>query len=436
MKRTRTLMVAGSAAALFVVAPRSLQQAQAPAFEVEMLWPKPMPNRWILGSATGLAIDSRDHVFVLNHGANFNARTEIGADQTPPGGECCKAAPSVLEYDADGNLVAHWGGPGEGYQWPQTPTALAIDPAGNVWIGGGGGSDSHILKFSKDGKYLATIGKPATPGTAAPVPVDTAYGGAGRGGAGRGRAGGDSAGGGRAGGGRGRGGRGGGAPALPANSASKDAFGGPAGISFDPDGKHAYIADGTRNHRVAVVDVATGAITSYWGAYGSQPDDAPSAAYNPDAPPSKQFSAVTCAVPSKDGMIYVCDRGNDRIQVFKKDGSFVKEKVISPKTLAPGSVADIAFSRDAAQKYLYVADGMNNRVWILDRVSLNVLTSFGDGGRIPGEFFALHNVATDSKGNLYTTEDLQGKRVQKFTFKGVGAIPAKPKAVLWPGSGK
>jgi DNA-binding beta-propeller fold protein YncE len=215
-----------------------------------------------------------------------------------------------------------------------------------------------------------------------------------------------------------------------------ETFGGPAGFSFSADGKEAYVADGSRNHRVAVVDIATGAVKRYWGAYGGQPDDAAHPPYSPTGAASKQLATVTCAEVAADGMIYVCDRANDRIQVFKKDGSFVKEKVIAPKTLAPGSVSDVTFSHDKAQKYLYVADGMNNRVWILDRNSLEPLTYFGEGGRIPGEFYALHSIATDSKGNIYTVEDLQGKRVQKFVYKGIGPVPAQPKKVLWPGAGK
>jgi hypothetical protein len=297
---------------------------------------------------------------------------------------------------------------------------LAIDSKGNIWIGGAGGSDSHILKFTRDGKFVATIGKFTPAGPAFAAPVDTAYQGVG----GRGRAGG---------GGRGGRGRGAAAVVLPANSTSTEMFGGATDISFDANGAEAYIADGSRNHRVAVVNTATGAITKYFGAYGSQPNDAPQPAYVPGAPASKQFSYVACAEASKDGLIYVCDRQNDRIQVFKKDGSFVKEKMIAPKTTGEGSVWDVTFSRDAAQKYLYVADGSNMKIYVLDRQSLDVLTSFGDGGRQPGEFVGLHSIATDSKGNLYTVETYQGKRLQKFNFKGVGPVPAKAKAVVWPG---
>jgi DNA-binding beta-propeller fold protein YncE len=156
--------------------------------------------------------------------------------------------------------------------------------------------------------------------------------------------------------------------------------------------------------------------------------------YAPGAAGAKQFGApVRCAVVAKDGLVYVCDRSNNRIQVFKKDGSFVKEAVINSATRGEGSVWDVAFSSDGQQKFMYVADGADDRVFILDRQSLAVLSSFGDGGRVPGEFYAVHSLATDSKGNVYTVETYEGKRVQKFNFKGVGAVP-KNQAVVWPGA--
>jgi sugar lactone lactonase YvrE len=403
---------------------------QAPKFEVDPMWPKPMPNRWILGSAVGLAIDSRDHVFVVNLTDSFTARTETGANANPPIGECCFPAPNVLEYDPAGELVGHWGGPGQGYDWPETNHGVGVDAEGNIWIGGAGGADTRILKFSRDGKFVAQFGKAGAPVVAAAAPArgpDTAYAGVSPGRA--------------AGGGGGRGGRGGrgraSTPALPANSQSMDSFGGAAAFSFDPSANEVFVADGYRNHRVAVVDMTTGAIKRFWGAYGNKPDDADTAKYNPAGPPAKQFGApVLCATLSNDGMVYVCDTQNDRIQVFKKDGSFVKEKVIAPKTLGMGSVWSVAFSRDPQQKYMYVADGMNMRVHILDRQSLEELTSFGDGGRQPGQFYAVHSVATDSKGNLYTTETYEGKRVQKFNYKGLAATTAANKGVLWPAKAK
>ena len=396
------------------------QVIQAPKFVVDPLWPKPLPNHWLLGSATGVAVDSRDHVFVVNLTDSFNQRTEIGAATDPPTGECCLPAPAVLEFDADGNLVGSFGGPGQGFRWPASASGIAIDNANTLWIGGAGGMDTQILKFGRDGRFVGQVGRAVTAddsvaaisgrggrgGRGAGAP-DTAYQGvappAGRGG---------------------RGGRGGGPPpALPANSAATDAFGGATDISFDLAANEAYVADGARNRRVAVVDMRTGAIKRSWGAYGNRPDDAALATYSPDAPAARQFGTpVRCAQLSTDGHVYVCDSRNNRIQVFRKDGSFVKEKVIMPRTLGAGSVWDVAFSRDPQQRFLYVADGQNMRVHVLDRQSLEVLTSFGGGGRGPGQFFAVHSIATDSKGNIYTTETLEGKRVQKFIYQGLASV--------------
>jgi hypothetical protein len=399
---------------------------QAPRFDVDPYWPKPLPNHWLLGSATGIAIDSRDHVYVIHLTDSFTARTETGAgpenNNITPAGECCSSAPNVLEFDPAGNLVKSWGGPGQGFTWPTQNAGIAIDPEGNFWIGGIGGQDIRVLKFSKDGSFLAEYGKGASfavpnPGAAA----DTAYQGQspGRGQAAGGRAG-------RAG---GRGGRGG-APPLPPASTSTDAFGGATAFTFDAGSREVFVADGARNRRVAVVDMNTGAIKRFFGAYGAAPDDAaPPAAAPNDLP--KQFSGVRCVESSADGMIYVCDARNNRIQVFQKDGKFVKEARIAPNTKGNGSVWDVAFSRDPQQRYLYVADGSNMKVHVLERSSLNHLTSFGEGGRYPGQFLAVSGVATDSKGNLYTIEADQGKRLQRFVFKGIGAV-SRDQGVLWP----
>ena len=398
---------------------------QAPRFEVDPVWPKPLPNNWLLGSVTGVAVDSRDHVYVIHLTDSFTARTETGAGAangniTPAGG-CCSAAPNVLEFDPAGNLVNRWGGPGQGFDWPVQNAGIAIDPAGNFWIGGIGGTDTRVLKFSKDGKFVAQYGAGYTaPAPAAATPADTAYQGQSPG---RGQAAG------RGGGRGGRGGRGGTPPAPPA-STSMTAFGGAAAFAFDAGASEVFVADGSRNRRIAVVDMNSGAIKRFFGAYGAAPEDAAST-YAPNAPPSKQFSGVRCVEPASDGTLYVCDARNNRIQVFQKNGTFVKEVRIAPNTLANGSVWDIAFSRDPQQRYLYVADGSNMKVHVLERSSLTHLTSFGSGGRYPGQFLAVSGVVTDSKGNLYTVEADQGKRLQKFTFKGVGAV-SRDQGVLWP----
>lgn len=358
------------------------QTVQAPKFEVDPFWPKPLPNHWILGSTIGVGVDSRDHVFIIHRGdPTLNQRTEAGANANPPVGECCRAAPPILEFDPEGNLVNSWGGPGQGYDWPSSNHGISVDAKDNVWIGGNGRGDSHILKFTHEGKLILQIGQAH----------------------------------------------------QPVNSNSKTWFGGVAKISFDNAANEAFIADGYGNKRVAVIDMNTGAIKRFWGAYGATPNDADLGPYKPDAPLAKQFrNPVHCAEPTADGLLYVCDRPNDRIQVFRKDGSFVKEQRIAPMTLGDGSVWDIAFSRDPQQKYIYLADGKNEKIYVIDRQSLQIVTSFGDGGRQPGQFFAVHSIATDSKGNIYTTETYEGKRVQKFVYRGMAAVPRTNQGVVWP----
>lgn len=390
MSGKRTLVAAGvlGAAILTLAVGQSRlgaslerQAVQAPVFEVDPFWPKPLPNGWVIGSAIGVGVDSRDHVFIVHRQASLNARTEVGAAQNPPTGSCCTPAPPVLEFDPEGNLVNSWGGPGEGYKWPESNHGISIDHLNNVWIGGNGQGDSHILKFSHDGKFLMQVGVP-------------------------GRA---------------------------TDSRSMDAFGRVAKVSFDGKSNEAYVSDGYGNKRVAVIDMTTGAIKRYWGAYGNAPADTNYGPYNPDAPLIPQFrNPVHCAEPSNDGLVYVCDRPNNRIQVFRTTGQFVKEQQYMPRTLGDGAVWDIAFSRDAQQRFLYLADGKNERVHVIDRQTLAHLTSFGDGGRQPGQFFAVHSIATDSKGNIFTTETYEGKRVQRFVFKGVQAVSRKDQGTPWP----
>ncbi|MGZ5102366.1 MAG: hypothetical protein ACXWBU_16530, partial [Usitatibacter sp.] len=212
-------------------------------------------------------------------------------------------------------------------------------------------------------------------------------------------------------------------------------FGRVAKIWVDPKTNEAYVADGYRNKRVAVLDADTGRMKRYWGAYGNRPDDTDPGKYNPDAPPGRQFrNPVHCVERSNDGLVYVCDRQSDRVQVFNPDGTFVKEAFFAKNTLASGSTWDIAFSKDAAQKYIFMADGTNEKVRIVLRDTLQEIYNFGDGGRQPGQFFGVHSIATDSKGNVYTTETYEGKRVQKFVYKGIGTVQAGENGVNWPRS--
>jgi hypothetical protein len=353
---------------------------QAPVFEVDPLWPKPLPNHWLLGMTIGVWADDQDHIWIIHRGAPTLSNMEKGAELNPPTGECCRAAPPVLEFDQEGNLLRHWGGPGQGYEWPESNHGIFIDYKGNVWIGGNGAKDAHLLKFTKDGKFLMQVGK------------------------------------------------------LGGNKGSNDLenFGRVAKIWVDPKTNEAYIADGYGNKRVAVLDADTGKMKRYWGAYGNRPDDADLGRYDPDAPPAKQFrNPVHCADLSADNLLYVCDRMNDRLQVFSPDGKFVKEAFFAKRSLGEGSVWDIAFSRDSQQKYLFLTDGRNQKVRVVLRDTLQEVTNFGDGGRQPGQFYGVHSIAIDSKGNLYTTETYEGKRVQKFVYKGMGSVPAS-QGVLWP----
>ncbi len=258
---------------------------------------------------------------------------------------------------------------------------IFVDHKGNVWIGGNDAKDAHVVKFTRDGKFLMQFGRQG----------------------------------------------------QSKGSNDTESFGRVAKIFVDPKENEAYIADGYGNKRVAVIDADSGKFKRYWGAYGNKPDDTNIGRYDPNAPPAQQFrTPVHCAELSNDGLVYVCDRPNDRIQVFKKDGTFVKEVFVAKRTLGDGSVWDIAFSKGPQQKYLYLADGKNEKIYVMDRQSLEILTSFGDGGRQPGQFFAVHSIATDSKGNIFTTETYEGRRLQKFVYKGLAPVTKKDQGTVWP----
>jgi DNA-binding beta-propeller fold protein YncE len=377
----------------------------APRFEVDLTWPKPLPNHWILGQTIGVSADAQDNIWIIHRPGSLEAG-ETHAATNPPIAQCCAAAPPVLEFDQAGNLIRHWGGPGSGYDWPVSNHGITVDYKGFVWIGGNGrgaqsgrgaqngqdeeGStavesfhDNMLLKFTPDGKFVKQIGKPAS--------------------------------------------------SKGSNDVENLRL--PAKTFVDPKTNELYVADGYGNHRVIVFDADTGKYKRHWGAYGHKPDDADHGPYKPQDPPAQQFrNPVHCAMLSHDDLLYVCDRVNDRIQVFRPDGTFVKEAFLEKQTLGSGSVWDIAFSPDPGQKYLYVADGENDRVHIVDRASLEVLTSFGEGGRQPGEFYGVHSIATDSKGNIYTTETYRGQRVQRFIYKGLSPVTQKDQGVVWPKS--
>jgi DNA-binding beta-propeller fold protein YncE len=358
---------------------------EVPMFEVDPLWPKPIPGEALLGMTIGASVDEQDNVWIVHRSSSTLHNNEKGAELNPPISICCKGAAPVLAFNQDGDLIKSWGGKGEGYEWPESMHGVHVDFKGNVWLGGNGAKDSQILKFSKDGKFLMQSGHQGK------------------------------------------------------NEGSNDPvnFGRVAQIYVDPKTNEAYVADGYRNRRVAVVDGDTGKIKRFWGAYGNKPDDGQQGPYNPTATALQQFrSPVHCVALAEDGLLYVCDRQHDRVQVFKTDGTFVKEHFFAKDTLASGSTWEIAFSKDPGQRFIYLTDGQNERVRIVLRETMTELTSFGRGGRQPSEFYGVHSIAVDSKGNIYTTETYEGKRLQKFVFKGMGRVPlGSNQGVLWPKRG-
>jgi DNA-binding beta-propeller fold protein YncE len=356
------LRAIAAGAALLLFAALSAAAGEAPHMVVDPFWPKPLPNNWILGQVSGVAVDAQDHVWIIHRPRTLTA-DEKGAALDPPRSKCCIPAPAVIEFDPAGNVVQAWGGPGEGYEWPANEHGIYIDDKGFVWIGGNGPEDGQILKFTHDGKFVLQIGHEG--------------------------------------------------PSKGSNDTSQ--LGRPADTTVDPSTNELYVADGYGNHRVIVFDAETGAYKRHWGAYGKPPTDEKLPAYDPKAPPSAQFAnPVHCVKLAKDGLLYVCDRMNNRIQIFHKDGSFVGEHFYVKDTLGNGGVWDVALSVDPQQTLLFNADGENNEVRILRRADGTVLGAFGRSGRYAGQFHWVHNLAIDSHGDVFTTEVDNGKRVQRF----------------------
>ena len=352
----------------------SARAADAPTFAVDPAWPKPLPNGWLMGQAAGVAIDAEDNVWVVQRPRSLTD-DEKGAVLDPPRSKCCRPAPPVLVFNQVGDLIRSWGGPGEGYQWPQNEHGIHIDHKGFVWLAGNGENDGLILKFTHDGKFVMQIGKQG-PQT---------------------------------------------------NSLDTSRLGKPAGMMVDAATNELYVADGYYNHRVIVFDGDTGAFRRMWGAYGKPPTDEALGPFDPAAAPAAQFrNPVHCVQVARDGLIYVCDRMNNRVQVFRKDGTFVKEFTVEKGTRGNGAVWELALWPDETESLLLNADGENNEVRLLDRETGAIRGSFGRNGRNAGQFHWIHNLAVDSKGNVFTTEVDTSKRAQKFSLQGNTVLRKRP----------
>jgi hypothetical protein len=430
--------------------------ATAPSFVVDASWPKPLPNDWRIGQVGGIAVDSHDNVWVYHRPRTLDAssagalpRVATNEQGVPISGlgharpyadrntGCCVPAPSVLKFDRDGNLLAAWGGPSDpgfldadcteaaGCFWPAREHGIFVDHNDFVWLAGNGedggarqqqnlatypwapkwsGDDSQILKFTADGTFVLQIG---TAGMTAP------------------------------------------------NSEKID--GGPNGtpqpylvadMSVDAATNRLYVADGYGNRRILIVDAATGAYIGHFGAYGENPviDDPSAGVADTDVGPwiadfqagnwQPRFfrSPMHCAAVSRDGYLYACDRGNNRIQIFELASAelgkpcanpnvevgkcgFVGEILIAPQT-ASGTSGTAALSTDSAQSCLYVGDLGNGTLYVLNRENRTELDRIGRAGRQAGEFHWLHALAVDTRGDIYTGEVDTGQRVQKFVRYG------------------
>ena len=352
-----------------------------PKFAVDPLWPKQLPDNFIMGDLAGIGIDANDHVWVLTRQKTLDTTAYLGLEKTPVTSVCCRHAPAVIEFDPDGKFVQGWGGPytptdtAAKFDWPDHEHGITIDYKGNVWICGNGKDaakgidDNQCLKFTKTGKFLMQIGHSG----------------------------------------------------KSKGSLDTENLNHPSQVAVWQPTNEIFISDGYVNRRVIVFDNDTGKFKRMWGAYGKTPDDKVSNERSFDGPPPQQFNLVHGIRISNDGLVYVSDRQNNRIQVFTLDGKFVKEAFIHRDTRSiSGTAYSAAFSADKEQKFLYDADLANFKVRVLDRQTLQEIpgSAFGHAGPYPGQFNQLHIIASDSKGNIYTTE-ANGARVQKWVYKGM-----------------
>jgi DNA-binding beta-propeller fold protein YncE len=352
--------------------PGQAQEAEAPVFEVDPFWPRPLPNDWAFGQFAGVAVDSRDHVWILQRPDSL-ADDEIFLTTDPPTAECCRPAPPVMEFDQDGEFIQAWGGPGTGYDWPDSEHGIHVDATDNVWIGGNGPEDTHLLKFTRTGAFVLHIGSKGT----------------------------------------------------TAGSNDTENLNRPSQVKVNPRTDEVFVADGYGNRRIVVFDATTGAYKRHWGAYGNLPDDQAPRPIVSDGPGPPQFNLLHGLAVAHDDTVYVADRVNNRIQAFQADGTFLREGFIARRTLGSGSTFGVDLSADPEQRFLYVPDGANNHIWILDRDTLRILGRFGSQGRYAGQFYRAEAVAVDTMGNLYVAET-EGKRVQRFLFKGMSSAQPTP----------
>jgi hypothetical protein len=411
MNKIRVLGVFGTIGALgLYVAARHLnaQQSAAPKFQFDPSWPKPLPNKWKMGGVTGLAVDKDDNVWVLNR-PNDLTDIELEAELNPPLADCCVRPPSMIHIDKNGNVIGSFDAP-QGH-------GMAVDSKGFVYIG-----QDTVRKYDpKTGQVVGEV--PRTPerppDSGAEAPLTSAHV-LGRGSQGPvagfiappgGRRQPDPA-------------------ALAARREAVAAFrakyppttpmivGGIEEIRLDEPAHELYAADNYLGGRVMVFDLDTLKFKRGWGAYGHKlsemTTDDKDRAYTPGGPEPKEFRGHLTLNISHDGLVYAADRMANRIQVTTKEGKYLKEFVLAPHTGVGGSTGGVMFSPDKAQRFLYISDLTNNHIYFLNREDGRIVSQMGSMGENGGQFFGLHMIAVDSKGDIYTGEVFAGERVQRF----------------------
>jgi len=370
-------------------------EVSLPIFEKDMAWPKALPNNYYIGQVSGISVDLGNNIWISQRPQgekNDNPVQDakrITLYKDHPGVQ----APSVIEFDNDGNYIQGWGGPDwvpqaakgrkvpDDYRWFNDEHGILADQEGHIWVSGhtwagdvaGPGPDlidTHLLEFTHDGKFLMMIGHPHSWG----------------------------------------------------GSNDKMNVGNTTTMALDTKANELYAADGEGNHRVIVFDAKKGTYKRHWGAYGGVPDDKlAEVAVDANGPASRQFGhrSVHCIVLAKDGLVYVCDRANWRIQVFHKDGTFVREAFVAKGTPGLGSIWSLVFSPD--NKFLYVGDGTNMKIWFLRSDTLEVVGSYGDKNNPAMVVGAPHSMAVDSKGNIYIGGQNAAVNPARYLFKGYGS---------------
>jgi len=357
---------------------------QVPWFEPDPLWSESLPNKWVSGQVGGVAVDSHDNLWVF-HRPGTIPDGEKAASLDPPEAECCVPAPPVLQFDTNGRFLQAWGGPSTGYDWFTAEHGIFVDDQDNVWLSGSGSADGHILKFTSTGELLMQIGRSGERRASADA---------------------DESG-------------------MEQGSNDTNALGGPADLQVYAKTNELFVADGYHNRRVIVFDATTGAYKRHWGAYGRRPDD--SVPFPPRAqllrePPSSSFhTPVHSVLVTNDDLVYVADRSNNRVQIFGLDGTFVREVFVARHTLqSVGTAHTFAVSPDSEQTFLYLADGANKVVRVFNRRTMEMVSTIGGhAGHNAREFFHLHSLAADSKGNLFIGEVNDGQRYYRYAFMGM-----------------